>query len=671
MMGGVSMIKLLDINVQYKGISILKTPSLKMNQGEFIGIYGESGSGKSSLLKLLATSRLDWCTSYQVDDQIITKENKNDFCKHQLFYIHQDLQNLEDLNCYDQMRFYALFNHQPMDNERIQEIFNEVELSINQNTTSVQLSGGERQRFLLALAIAKDANIILCDEITSSLDEENKIQIVNILKKLAHDDHKLIVFSTHDQTLQDAFDTIYRIENKELHCIKKAEVESTSITKEKVKENNYFKTYLKGKWKQQKGSKLFQIILVSVCLILCILGYQFSSQYSDQLDALNATINQNQFYVLNSDGGEHWWGSQYLPLTGLDQIEDVDGVQNAYPFYLYPFYLFDGSSDIIEMKVNGEVKQIERNHIGQKIASYYDENNIQFYCEQNLSGNGIYLSNGDAKLLGIDQLDENTSLTFTLYVPTTYTLTEALMSDNLGNSKIVQVPDVQYEKREVTLPVKGILAYGKVEIESVLGYIPYETMQDLLDEVHSTTSLNEGEAYYDTDTYTVFIDSAKEEMVKQGIESLNENYVFYDLKEETNTGMNSFVDKEKPVRIALSALSIVFVSLLLAYSYYDYKKEKSNIAILKENGLTKKELLQITWIDGLMLLIPTILICLFVISIVMNSASSSPGVHLVIRAFRFKQQLQRNLMLSIVLPIIASLLSQSIQIGKIVHDRDQ
>ena len=72
-----------------------------------------------------------------------------------------------------------------------------------------------------------------------------------------------------------------------------------------------------------------------------------------------------------------------------------------------------------------------------------------------------------------------------------------------------------------------------------------------------------------------------------------------------------------------------------------------------------------------MSLIPTILICLLVIFIVMNSASSSPGVHLVIRAFRFKQQLQRNLMLSIVLPIIASLLSQSIQIGKIVYDRDQ
>lgn len=78
------------------------------------------------------------------------------------------------------------------------------------------LSGGEQQRVAIARTISMDSNLLLADEPTGNLDEENSVNIIDILVKLAHEDGYCVIIATHDLSILPKMDVILRMNSGEL-----------------------------------------------------------------------------------------------------------------------------------------------------------------------------------------------------------------------------------------------------------------------------------------------------------------------------------------------------------------------------------------------------------------------------------------------------------------------
>ena len=76
---------------------------------------------------------------------------------------------------------------------------------------TAQLSGGEQQRVAIARGLTMDRRLLLADEPTGNLDSENSDNIIDLLLKLAHDENRCVIVVTHDLSVMDRADVVYRI----------------------------------------------------------------------------------------------------------------------------------------------------------------------------------------------------------------------------------------------------------------------------------------------------------------------------------------------------------------------------------------------------------------------------------------------------------------------------
>lgn len=88
----------------------------------------------------------------------------------------------------------------------------------------MKLSGGEWQRLAIAMALAKDVDIIICDEITVMLDETNPHEMIELLKEQSHQYHKIIIIATHEEAVMDEVDCLYALEYQQLRLVRTKEI---------------------------------------------------------------------------------------------------------------------------------------------------------------------------------------------------------------------------------------------------------------------------------------------------------------------------------------------------------------------------------------------------------------------------------------------------------------
>lgn len=128
---------------------------------------------------------------------------------------------------------------------------------------------------MIALALARDSSIILCDESTSSLDRENKANIFAILKKLAYEFNKMVIIVSHDADIYKQCDLVYEIDNKEIK-LKTNEVNIFSEPAVKLRKNQPNETVLhyiiKSRLNKNKQSYILTSLLTAFMVMLLIMG---------------------------------------------------------------------------------------------------------------------------------------------------------------------------------------------------------------------------------------------------------------------------------------------------------------------------------------------------------------------------------------------------------------
>jgi len=205
-----------------KETPVLKSVHLVIKKGENIGIVGESGSGKSTLVDMLLGVNLASMGEIIIDNKVLTENNLVSWRK-QIGYIPQ-MVYLFDGTVGNNIVFGREYNK-----KRLIKILEQVKLwETFKNKEGVDtevgeggklLSGGQKQRVAIARALYGDPNILVLDEATSALDSKTELEIMNEIYTLSK--HKTLIIISHNETILNQCDAIYKVENKTLNTYKK------------------------------------------------------------------------------------------------------------------------------------------------------------------------------------------------------------------------------------------------------------------------------------------------------------------------------------------------------------------------------------------------------------------------------------------------------------------
>lgn len=197
---------------------VLRGAGAVFNRGEFIAILGKSGSGKSTLLNIISGIDEPDKGEIQVNGLALTRLNEyqrtifrrqNIGFVFQFFNLIPTLTVLENVNLPLELLAVELKDAK----DRSTQILGQVGLKDRLDTFPERLSGGEQQRVAIARALVHDPLLVLADEPTGNLDEENGAQVLALLDKLTRQAGKNLIMVTHSSE-----NAIYADRKFELHA---------------------------------------------------------------------------------------------------------------------------------------------------------------------------------------------------------------------------------------------------------------------------------------------------------------------------------------------------------------------------------------------------------------------------------------------------------------------
>lgn len=207
--------------VKNEKVMALNDVSYTFEMNNFYGIMGHSGSGKTTLISILGLLESFDSGTYLINGEEVKDFDNNKISKIRRDYIgfvFQDFYLDEYLNVYENVML-PLITHKELSketkNEMVIEALTKVGIVDRKNHFPSQLSGGEKQRVAIARALINNPKIILADEPTGNLDEDNEKMIFQILKDLSKEGKCVIVVS-HSNEIKSYADKIIKITNGKL-----------------------------------------------------------------------------------------------------------------------------------------------------------------------------------------------------------------------------------------------------------------------------------------------------------------------------------------------------------------------------------------------------------------------------------------------------------------------
>ena len=215
-----SLLRFSNIHLQYQNgtllTEVIKGIDFTIHQNEKLAIVGKSGSGKTSLLMLMAGLEKPTSGNITYQDQDITTYSEDQLTEYRKKHIGIVFQSFYLIPNYTALENVALsleINFQKDALSQAKEILVDLGLEDRLNHFPSQLSGGEQQRVAIARAMIKKPELILADEPTGNLDDENTEVITELIFNIATKYQKSLCLVTHDADLAKRCDRIMTIEN--------------------------------------------------------------------------------------------------------------------------------------------------------------------------------------------------------------------------------------------------------------------------------------------------------------------------------------------------------------------------------------------------------------------------------------------------------------------------
>ena len=194
-------------------LKALDDVDLTLEQGKFIVILGPSGAGKSTLLNLLGGLDVPTSGKIIVDGKDIATLNNDELANYRASKVGFIFQFYNLIPTLTVLENVSLINEIAPDVIDAKKVLNDVGLGDHLNNFPSELSGGEQQRVSIARALAKNPQIILCDEPTGALDSKTGVMILKLLLDSAKNSGKTVVVVTHNQNIARIADVVIRVKN--------------------------------------------------------------------------------------------------------------------------------------------------------------------------------------------------------------------------------------------------------------------------------------------------------------------------------------------------------------------------------------------------------------------------------------------------------------------------
>ena len=209
-----------DVHLQYQNgqnlTEVIKGISFTIKQNERLAIVGKSGSGKTSLLMLMAGLEKPTSGSIQFHEEeltLYTEDQLTDFRKQNIGIVFQSFYLIPSYTALENVALSLEINFQKNALIQAEEILTDLGLKDRLHHFPSQLSGGEQQRVAIARAIINKPELILADEPTGNLDEENSQVIADLLFNVSQKYQKSLCLVTHDLELAKKCDRLMKIDN--------------------------------------------------------------------------------------------------------------------------------------------------------------------------------------------------------------------------------------------------------------------------------------------------------------------------------------------------------------------------------------------------------------------------------------------------------------------------
>lgn len=614
------MIEIKHLDIQFKQQVIFKNANFKTCPGKITGIIGKSGCGKTTFLKALIYQYKNQILS--IDKQVITEKNKEDYLLHCVSYIDQFGTFFENMKIIEHFEFISQLKKNFNQNKMLETLHLVGLDTIDLKNYPSSLSIGQRKRFLIALAMFKDAFIIIIDEPTASLDQENKEIILNILQKLKKD-NKYIIITTHDDFLIEHLDIVYEIENKQLYCHQEIKEVQQDLKIENTKHQRIKKYFF---YKNQR--QWFQFILVM--LLGFIMTVSISTNISDSILQENQLANgierANKAEVYTGkmndaflENNKYYIGDQEENLDISDdelaQIKLIRHVKGVYPFDV--FDTINQMQNVTTTSVYFQGNKVNFDYFkdgSPLVAPYYSFQNIKSNGKK-LKGNAI--SQSLANKLGIDKDEKNFKISVEVYIPVQQYSYQGKMNESGLKAEMSQV---LAKKVKLDLEIDHIISvddyYNEFLSEGYIVLMPQNSFYSLLNQYNNQKpdSLLYAKEYnatitpYHSKNYVIEVDRISNlKTVEKEITKISKNLVTYDQYNSVIDMTDIYKEERKGRYIYMMMVVLVAIVLYAMVQINALDDRKNEVKLLKLYGLNDKNVHSLINENGFVQLLLTII----------------------------------------------------------------
>jgi putative ABC transport system ATP-binding protein len=195
--------------------------SIALDDGVIAALLGPSGSGKSTLVKALGLVQLPDEGVIHFRDRVVARDglavaDLAELRRSHLGFVFQKANLVSFLSARENVEIAARIGGQRDPRARAEELLAYLDVGHRAKAYPEELSGGEQQRVAIARALANRPALVLADEPTAALDKERGRAVMELLKRVAHEQGASVLVVTHDHRAMDVFDVVYEMEDGRL-----------------------------------------------------------------------------------------------------------------------------------------------------------------------------------------------------------------------------------------------------------------------------------------------------------------------------------------------------------------------------------------------------------------------------------------------------------------------
>ncbi len=507
------MLQLSRIEITFEK-AVIQDGNLTIPSGKLTALTGPSGSGKTTLLYCVGLISSNKKYEFVFDGKQIdlsSEQEKGALRKAKIGYVFQENNLNPNLTVGENVRMSASLAGADTSFTEVTTLLARVGMKGRENDDPKSLSGGEQQRVAIACVLAKNPELIIADEPTSSLDTANTEQVLKLFGEIAAQG-KMVVIATHSPAVVERCDLVYEIQDKKLVLVKGQKYIESEPDKPKEwekQEKVKMPFFLRYQFKTGKKGQFLKNLTVAVCALsiaFTALSTGYIKDFAEHQQKTFKAISQREL-VVSKRWDPHYpmvsaFQEETLSLTEeqIEQLQQIDGVEKSGPVSMFKHRTelweeelnIDYSEPLQEGAFNTYISY--RNQFGKTgtvgfcstdyyntetgeslyepsqdivpmgytVASYFSYESMDLksvWIDQSVPPDqGIYVSSELFENMGLDKTDlGNLQFTIDVAIPVKRMISTSMMTNDDGTSYQFDSAWNWCVKRQITLPVRGVI----------------------------------------------------------------------------------------------------------------------------------------------------------------------------------------------------------------------